>query len=215
MVSIQNYSRPLMVLSRLVSNTDSLERLLRIVDQSVRLYIEIHHSVEIIVSTGFTKIHRQLRDTIEILGVAQSIHLGKELTSADNEGLYFFQKGSWQRSSSRVFLASYSFLRNIRWIEKLEFVQLDKMSRAIVGNLSLLRLTTDCSYLFYRIFALSEAIRTKSQWKAAVSLGKIFVTATSLILGAWNVHRTLCTLGLIGLNLAIDTYAMRRRVCHA
>jgi hypothetical protein len=157
-----------------------------------------------------TKLHYQLRDSIEILGVAQSFHLGKELLYTDD----FFQKATWQRSAGRGCFASYSLLRNIKWLEKLELLSLGRMSHALIGTLSPLRLSTDCSYLFYRLFAMSEALRTKIWWKAAVSLGKAAVTITTLIICAWRIQNTLCTLGLISANLMLDTYIIQQRISH-
>lgn len=212
-VFIQSYNRSITILAALVSHTDSLERLLKITDKVIRLRIQMHRVMETVCFAGFGKLHCQLRDSIEILGVMQSIHLIEQLTCPNEKGSYFFQRMPWKRNAERVFLACYSCLSNTRWLEQLGFIELRKIGHKFVGNLSVLKLITDCSYIFYRIFVIGQAIQTKTWWKVAMSIGKIFVVIMTLATSAWNLH-PLGTLGLTGLSLSLDIWILKHRICH-
>ena len=202
-------------MGRIVSQTETTERLVRIADAAVQLHIGMMHALKTEASAAFSKMHQQFRGTIEILGLAQTGFLLRELTCPDENGAYFFQRYSWQRSASRVFLACYSFFRNLEWMKKLELAELPKMSRIIAGNLSLLRLATECSYIFYRAFVFADSVRTGTTWKIAVSVGKIVVTASFLIISAWKVQSIVATLGLTALNLVLDCCILKKRVEYA
>lgn len=210
---IQSYSPSITVLSNLVSHTDSLERLLKITDKAIQLHIQMHRIMATVVFEGFGKLHRQLRDSIGLLGVMQSIHLIKELTCPNKTGLYFFQQIPWDRNAGRLFLAGYSCLQNARWMEQLGFVQLGKISRGFIGNLSALKLITDCFYIFYRISIINQAIQKKTWSKVTISIGKIFVVTMTLVLSAWSLH-PMYTFGLISFSLALDICIIKQRIHH-
>lgn len=185
---------------RLLSHTDTLEPLLRVIGRIIQLYGET-------VSLGIKKLHRQLYDTIEILGVIQSIQLFHDLCFQN-------MKMSWQKKASRISLAIYSCLRNFKWAEKLELIQLGKLNCAIVGKLTGLSLATDCSYIFYRTCVIGEGLRTKTHWRVAVSIGKIFAVIAELAIKAWNIHKFACLSGLIFLHLVLDSIILKQRIYH-
>jgi len=194
-------------LNRLISQTDTLERLLRVISRVIQLYEETKRALESAASTGINKLHRQLNDTIEILGVMQSIQLVHEL--CEDKTIQ-----SWQKRGSRICLTLYSGLRNLKWAEKLGFVHLGKLNSVLVGKLTCFKLATDCSYIFYRTFVIGECPRTKTCWRVVVSVGKIFVVVAELAIKAWNIHRFVCFSGLIVLNLALDCFIIKKRICH-
>lgn len=199
-----SYVSSIKTLSNLCLHTDSLERFLRIIDQVV----------QILQRPVFSKLHHQLRDSIEILGIVQSIHLVQELTIPNDQGLYFLQRVAWQRSAGRISLACYSILRHLRWMDKLGFIALGKIGCASVGNASLLRLLIDSSYIFYRLSIAAEGIRIRSKGRVVVSLGKVCVVAAMLALSVWKIQKLICHLGLLGLNLLLDCYLLKQRLSH-
>ena len=213
-MQIHPYHQSRVSLGQIVSQIDTLDRFLRIIDQAAQLHIEAQSALNAVASLCFVKLHKQFREVIEILGVSQGIMLAEELIYPNEKGVYFFQRASWQRSLGRIFLVCYSCLRILKWIAKLEFIQLGRITRIVAGNLTYLRLITDCSYIFYRIFGIAEGIRTKTAWRVGVSAGKIIAVAASLAISAWKVQVAACTLGVIGLNLALDCYILNRRITH-
>lgn len=203
-----------MSLELLVSSIDSIERFLRIVDGTAQLHIQMQEAIQAVASIGFQHLHTQLRNSIEILGVMQSMCLAEQLTSPNEEGQYFFQRLSWQSSVSLLSLANYSFWRNIKWLQKLEFVAAAKVSSLILGRLSFLDLAINGSYFVYRTCVALEGMRTQTWWKVAVAIGKIFVITITVAVAACNVHSAACTIGVIALNLILDAYILKRRICH-
>lgn len=212
---VSSYQQSIAALGRLASHTDTLDRLMRIADQGAQLHIQTRRLRDAAASIGFGKLHSQLRDGIELLGVAQSLSLAHELTCPNSQKLYFFQQMSWQKSMGRIFLAGYSCFRNVRWLQKLGFVQLTQLGRVLIGNLTLVRLMTDCSYIFYRLFTLAEGVRTQTWWRVAVSAGKVCVTAALLLMSATKISSPVYMLGVTGLSLVLDCYIIKQRmVCN-
>jgi hypothetical protein len=201
MSAISLYHQAAGTMSGIVWHTDTADRLLRILNGAVKLHIGIMRTLKAEAFAGFS--------------IAHSIVLMHELTCPNEEGHYFFQRYSWQRSLGRIFLACYSFFRTLQWIKKLEFVNLPRFCRIIAGNLSLLKLMTDCSYILYRSFVMAESVRTGTRWKVAVSVGKIFVTAAFLVISAWKVQSAAVTLGLIILNIVLDSCILKKRIEYA
>ena len=201
---IQFYSQTMTSLGRLVWQIDGLDRLLKVADQATFLYIEIMHALKREAFEGFSKLHIQLGDSIGILGVAQGLALAQELTCPNKKGFYFFQHMSWQKSLGRVFLACYSFFRSLKWVQKLGFIEPGRIGRTLSGNLTILWLATECSYIFYRVSDVAESIRTKNTWKALIAAGKIFVSAASLAVSAWKTHNVFFSIALTAFNLVLD-----------
>lgn len=183
--------------SQSTTKTNSLEQILRIFHKTIRFF-------SLLLEKGKGLCSVQIEHSIEILGVIQGVHLIQEFTCPDNQGLYLFQRASWQRCVGRGFLSGYSLLSNLKLAEKLELIHLPEFTRIAIGRCSFLRLATDISYLLYRVSVISEGIRTGRLVQVAISISKIFIVISTLTLGVLNAQATLVVLALTGLSVLTD-----------
>ncbi len=188
------------------SKTHSLEIILRIFHKTIKFFSLLLQKGEAFLN----KCSLQILKSIEMLGVIQGIHLIQEFVCPDDTGLYLFQRASLEKCLGRGFLFGYSFLSNLNLAEKLELLQLPKAARMAVGHCSLLRVATDVSYLFYRLFSLIEGIRKKKLAQAAIAISKIFTIISTLILTILNAQVPFLVLALTGISILTDTANLAR-----
>ncbi len=186
--------------SQSASKTNSLEQILRIFHKTIKIISLLLEKAGALLN----KCSIQIEQSVEVLGVVQGVQLIQEFSCPDSQGLYLFQSASWQKCLGRGFLFGYNILSNLKLAEKLELIHLPEMTRIAIGSCSILRLATDVSYLFYRLSALSEGIRTGRLWQAAISVSKVFTTIFSLILRILNVRATLLVLALTCVSVLTD-----------
>ncbi len=184
------------------SKTDCVEQILRIFQKAIKLCFLFQEKGE--EAFRLNKCSIQIGKSIEILGVFQGIRLVEEFACPDAQRLYLIQRASLQKRIGRVFLFVYNFLSNLRLAEKLDLIYLPKITRIAIGQCSLLRLATDVSYLFYRLLAIIEGIRTRRLWQVAISISKIFTATSSLILRMLNTQATFFVLVLTGVSILTD-----------
>lgn len=207
---IQIYQQGLNGFAHIVSNTSSLEKVLRIIYKAIKFYSEMYSATGKTIALGFTNLSLQIRNSSEILSSIQSVNLMQGLTCPNRQGLYFFQRMSWQRCAGKIFFLFYSILSNIRLAAKLKFIDLGKISKVAIGHLPIFRLTTGSFYMLYCFCTVGEGIRTKGWFKVTTSIGKIFVTALTLFLQALNIKRSLFILAINGVSCAIDTLCLAK-----
>lgn len=191
------------------SKTDFLEKILRIFQKTIKLCFLFQEKGE--EALRLNKCFIQIGKSIEVLGVFQGIHLVEEFACPDAQGLYLIQRASLQKCIGRVFLFVYNFLSNLRLAEKLDLIHLPKITRIAIGQCSLLRLATDISYLFYRLLAISEGIRTGRLWQVAISVSKVFTMTSSLILRMSNAHAAFFVLVLTSVSILTDLGSLAKK----
>lgn len=207
---IQAYEQGLNSFAHIVSNTNSLEKFLRITYKVIKFYSETQYTTGKKIALGLVNLSLQLRNTIEILGAIQSVNLIKKLTCPNKEGLYFFYRVSWQKYTSNIFFLFYSIFSNIKLAAKLKFINLGKIGKVAIKHLPIFTLVTGTLYILSCSCTVGEAVRTQDWFKAATSVGKIFITALTLFLQALHIHRTFYILALTGVSAIIDTLCLAK-----
>lgn len=168
---VQFFQHALEGFAQSTAKTKSLSQVLRIFHKTIRVF-----------SLSQKKAAIHLENTVETLGVVQSIHLVQEFVCPDRQGLYFIQRENWQRCVGRGFLFGYNFLLNLKLAEKLQLLSLPAVTRIAIGRCSLFRLAMSSSYLLYRLTVITEGIRTGRLWQVAISASKICTVAGALFL---------------------------------
>lgn len=207
---IQAYQHGLNSFNKVVSRTDSLERLLRIVEKAIRIYSQIQDLYGKIVDAGIVKLSLQVKSGIEILGVVLSVNLMQELMCPDKDGLYFIRKASWQKCLGRIFLLFYSLLANIKLAAKFEWISIEKINKIAIGHLTIFKALTGVFYVLYYVSVVGEGVRVKHWFKVATSIGKIFVTISALSLAANDISTLNCVLTITSLSFTIDVFCIVR-----
>ena len=200
--SIRGCQQRLTHFAQSASKADFLEQILRIFQKTIKFCFLLQEKGE--EALRLNKCFIQVGKSIEIFGVFQGIHLVEELACPEAQGLYLIQRASLQKCIGRIFLFVYNFLSNLRLAENLDLIHLPKITRIAIGQCSLLRLATDSSYLFYRLLAISEGIRTERLWQVAISASKVFTVTSSLILRMLNTQATFFVLVLTGVSILTD-----------
>lgn len=203
---LQTYYSVLGYLDRRIAHTESLERCLKVVKKSIQLYTNAKENTANLLTLN--KLKNQLTDTIEILAVAQTVNLVHELSCPNESGLYYFARSTWQKSIGRIFYLFYSICGNLHFLAKFEFIQLGKIHKIAIGHLSLFRMVSEGQYVLYRIFSAWDGIVTKSWWKVALSIGKIFVTISLLLIEMMNVQRIPVVMTITAISLIIECLGM-------
>ena len=163
-----------------------------------------------IATSGINKLSLQIRNSVEILATVQSVNLLKELTCPNKEGVYLFHRASLQKCASKIFFLFYSILSHIKFAEKFNFIHLGKISQAALGHLPIFKLATGSMYALSCACTAGDEIRTKGWFKIITSIGKVFITAITLVLEALSIQRTFCTLLLTGTSCTIDIFCLAK-----
>lgn len=209
---IQSFQQRLKAAGDILSSTSSLEPILRVASKAIKFYIEIGKSQGKVIFLEYTKLQSQLQDSIDILGFVQTFHYIQELFCPDRKGFYIFNRYSWQKCASRIFLLCYSMLTDLKLVAKFGFVQLEKINKISFWSLSPLRLAIKSTYIFYRFFAVCEGVRTKVWWKVVVSLGKIVMNILGIIIAAQNISSIPCLLAVSGISLGLEGFDMAKKI---
>jgi hypothetical protein len=180
------------------SKTHSFGQMLRIAHKALRFFSLLFEK------EMASKCSSQIKGSIEILGVVQSVHLVEEFLCPDSQGQYFVQRASLEQCIGRGLFFGYNFLSNLKLGEKLELAPLPEFTRIVICGTTLLRLATDISYLFYRILNLREKIRRGRVWQVAISVSKIFIFTSTLLLRFFNAETLLFDLALTGISILTD-----------
>jgi hypothetical protein len=196
--SVQVWQQGLSHFAKSTSKTQTLEQVLRIINKTIRFFSLLYEK------EVASNCSRQIKGSIEILGVVQGIHLAHELLCPNAQGQYFVQRASLEKCIGQGLLFGYNFLSNLKLAEKLELAPLPEFTRIVICGSTLLRLATDISYLFYCILSLREKIRRGRVWQVAISVSKIFIFTSTLILRFFNAEATLFVLALTGVSILTD-----------
>lgn len=210
LLPIQICQQGLSEFAQMTSKTDSLERCLRIFYKTIKLCQEFRQFLGQSKILQLDRCSIQIIDCVETLGIVQGIHLVQEFVCPDKQGKYLIQRASLPKWMGRIFLCGYNCLLNLKLAEKLAFIHLSAMHRIAIGRCSFLLLTNNSFYLLYRLCAMSEAIRAKRFWQVAVSIAKIFITTSKLILKIFNTQAPLFSLSLTCLSLLTDLIHLYR-----
>lgn len=213
--AIQAFQRGFTAFAETLSKTDSLERLLRVIQKGILLYAEIKNTREEIGGSVLVNVSRQVKSSREILKVVVGVHLMQRSMCPNKKGEYFFRKATWQKCAGRISLLFYYLLSNAKLAAKLELVQIRRLNTVIVGRLPLLNLLTEGSYILYTVLAAREGAR-KTQWfYVAISIGKIFVAVVGLALEAFSCEIPLCALSVNALSFTLDVISMTKTLWHS
>jgi hypothetical protein len=124
------------------SKTQTLGHVLRIINKTIRFFSLLYEK------EVASNCSRQIKGSIEILGVVQGVHLAHELLCPDAQGQYFIQRASLEKCVGQGLLFGYNFLSNLKLAEKLELAPLPEFTRIVICGSTLLRLQDTCKVVY-------------------------------------------------------------------
>lgn len=190
-------------------STESVEIIFRVAAKAIRFYQQfIAHNPSI----GWLKLHSQLKESYELLGVLKTFHITQEIFFKDNQGLYLFQRHSLFKSLNLIFSLVYTIFINYKLMKAYKFIQMGKIDEIVFWNLSWLKCFTNGSTILYRSFSACEAIRTKTWWKVATSIGKIVITILEMMITAEKIQFMSYIRLIRGASLGLDSFTLFKKI---
>lgn len=200
------YQQGLNSFAHILSNTNSLEKFLRIHYKTLKCYSKIKPP-----SPGITHLSLHLRTSLEVLSSIQTFTLIQQISCPNREGQYLFKRASWQSCASKVFLLFYSILSKIRLAAKLKFINQKRLNKATLGHLPVFKLITSIFYLLSCVCLAGEGWRIKNRFKTITSTGKMVITTFTLLIEAFSIQKTVYVLILTGASCALDVVCLAKQ----
>lgn len=210
--TVQSFQDKLKKTGEALKSIGSLETILRVATKGIKFYIEVRKAQKKVILFGCSKLQLQLQDSIDILGFVQTFHYIQDICCRDKTGHYFFQRLSWQKCGSRIFLLFYVILADLKLVAKYRCVQFEKLDRVAFWGLSPLQLTMKCSFISYRFFAACEGKRARVWWKVVISLAKIVMNILGTIITVQKMTSIPCLIVFSGINLGLESFEAAKKI---
>jgi hypothetical protein len=134
-----------------VSNAEPLEKVAKQVERT----IQVAKIVMGTISTAFSNLGEQLKDTVAVLETLRFISV-MNLLLTPKDGKYYFSdpRNSWQKCVDRVALAFHTFCKTIKGLVRFGFADLGFMAKDAIGKLPIFTLVMDSFMLTSSSFGI-------------------------------------------------------------